>query len=361
MKIPFFDLKRQNESIASHINEAITEVFDSGQFILGGKVSAFEAAFAAYTGSKNCITCGNGTDALELSLQSLGVGEGDEVIVPAFGWVSPALAVNRVGADPVFADIESNGFNVSASTISPFINKNTKAVVIIHLYGNVCDINSIVKLCNEHGLLLIEDCAQAHGARVNGKHVGLFGDIGIFSFYPTKNLGCLGDGGCVITNNDEIAHRIAQLGNYGRSNNQFQIEARNSRLDELQAALLLKKLPMLNQWNDRRREIATIYDYHIKEKLGGKKNEVNSVFYQYPLLSENRQELKKYLREKGIETDIHYPFTIPMALSLSSHGQFPNAQQASEQVLSLPIFPELSNEEVFYIARSVQNFTVSTN
>ncbi len=332
------DPKKLNEEV----QKAITKVVDSGIFIQGEMVRRFEQNFAKYLGVNHCVTCGNGTDALEMSLEVLSIGQGDEVILPAFGWVSPAMAVKRSGATPVFVDVEYTTGNIDISLVQAAISERTKAIIPIHLFGNPCDIISLRKLCGDYKIYLIEDCAQAHGAEVQGKKVGSFGELAVFSFYPTKNLGAFGDGGALVTNNDQLAEKLRALRDYGRtSRHEFNFAGRNSRLDEIQAAVLGVKLRYLDRINEERRERAKI----LWEKIALPKKDfpVNSVFHQFVIKVKDRDEVLSVLKQ----LDIHYPFTIPETINY--HNNYPIAKGLSEESISLPLYTRLSEIEITYI------------
>lgn len=333
MKIPFFSLFKQHEELSQELNEAFSRVVRQGQFILGDEVLAFESSFAGYLGAGHCIACGNGTDALELAFEALGIGTGDEVIVPAFGWHSCYLALKRLGATPVVVDVGQD-MNLDSGLIPRFISKSTKAVVAIHLFGLPCDILALKQVCEAHGLLLIEDCAQAHGAEVAGSRVGAHGDVGVFSFYPTKNLGAMGDGGAVTCRDLQMAERIKQLRDYGRPAMQ---EGRNSRLDELQAAFLNVKLKYLDAWNERRRANAKSYALGIGDAYSA-----SSVYHQYVLRVKDRDLFRARMDQVGIGTSVHYPFHL-------STDEGSHAARLSREVVSLPVFPELTDIEISYI------------
>ncbi|WP_421877803.1 DegT/DnrJ/EryC1/StrS family aminotransferase [Marinoscillum sp.] len=342
MQIPFFDLKRQIQNLKPELDEAINRVLGNGNFILGEEVSKFEQEFASYLSVAHCITCANGTDALELVLEALGIGRGDEVILPAFGWVSGAHAVRRARAKPVFVDVEISTGNIDVRLVQDAITDQTKAVMPIHLYGNPCDITTLRNICDKHQLYLIEDCAQAHGAEVEGQKVGTFGDAAIFSFYPTKNLGCFGDGGAVVTNDKNLADQIRMLRDYGRDGSgKFLFDGRNSRLDEIQAAVLRVKLGYLDQWNARRKEIASTYESALKGE--GIVKSDGSVHHQCVISVSDRDALRSHLEKSGIRTAIHYEF-----IDTAAH-HFTQSNTLCQSVLSLPCFPELTEKEIVYI------------
>ncbi len=351
MQIPFFDLSRQNQILEKDLQERFKAFLHKGRAILGDEVTAFETDFAKYTGSKYCVSCGNATDALEMALSAMEIGFGDEVIVPAFGWVSVVSAVLRQGAKPVFVDVKHDG-NIDPQLIEQKITPRTKAVLIIHLYGHPCEIREIRAICKEYSIKLIEDCAQAHGARVDDIHVGNFGEVGIFSFYPTKNLGALGDAGAILTNNEETFHRIQRIRDYGRTvNGEFSQLGRNSRMDELQASILGLKLQKLDKWIERRREISEKYN----RVLGDYIKSEDSVWYKYVFTVTKRLEVINQLKEAGIETGIYYSFQLDQ-LPYFRTGSPPMvmAQKLAQTTLSLPLFPEMTNEEISYICEELK-------
>lgn len=346
MHIPFFDLKRQSETLSSQLSQTITSVIEKGSFILGEEVRRFEQAFAGYIGASHCIGCANGTDALELALEAIGIQPGDEVIIPAFGWISVYTAVHRSGGIPVFVDVDLTTGNLDPAALKAWVSPKSKALIVMHLYGNAADMAAIQELCHEEGLLLIEDCAQAHGTVHAGKRLGSFGDLSTFSFYPTKNLGCFGDGGAVLTSDPALSKRLRALSNYGRgAHGGFDLVGRNSRLDELQAAILSLKLNYLDRWNERRRAIAARY----LEVLEGKSTLGNGAgsYHQFCLRVKDREGFVRQMQDAGIGTAVHYPFAISTAYRASGH--FPNAEMLSQQLVSVPIYPELTEIEISYI------------
>lgn len=351
MQIPFFDLTRQNQFLEDQLESVYNRFLRRGRAILGEEVEAFESSFSRYTGSKYCLTCGNATDAIEMTLSALGIGHGDEVIVPAFGWVSAVTAVQSVGARPTFVDVKHDG-NIDPQLITPKITPRTKAILVIHLYGHPCEIREIRTICKTHNLRLIEDCAQAHGARVGGIHVGNFGDVGIFSFYPTKNLGALGDAGAIITSDEDIFQSLLMNRNYGRNDKGefFQI-GRNSRMDELQAAILNVKLPLLDDWITIRKSISDQFN----DVVGAYIKAEESVWYKYVLRVARRQNVINQLKDVGIETGIYYPFQLDQ-LPYCQTGKPPLAmsQKLAQTTLSLPLFPEMTNEEISYICEELK-------
>ena len=351
MEIPFFDLKRQNEALKGEYADWLDRFLRGGQTILGEEVALFEKEFATNIGVKHCITCGNATDALEILLDVLEIGDGDEVMVPAFGWVSVVSSILKLGATPVFVDVGEDG-NIEVSSVENLINEKTRALVPVHLYGNPCDIESLRTICKANSIFLIEDCAQAHGATLNGKYLGSIGDASVFSFYPTKNLGAMGDGGAILTSNDQLADLLRMSRNYGRNEKkEFVLPGRNSRLDEWQAGILRIKLRYLESWNKRRKEIAANYN----SALGKAIQSDESVYYKYVVSVKERSKVIGLLDKKGIETAIYYPFQLDQLAYLGNKKRpLPVSEKLSHQVLSTPLFPEMTKEEITYICEQLQ-------
>lgn len=352
MNIPFVDLKAQYQSIQEEIDLAIQSVIDQTSFIGGDIINDFERKFAQYVGVNHCVGVANGTDAIEIALKALGIGVGDEVIVPALTWISTAGAVSNVGAEPVFADVTEDTRAIDPDQVVRKISPKTKAIIPVHLYGLPSPMDALLELAAEHDLKVIEDCAQAHGAEFNDKRVGAFGDIATFSFYPGKNLGAYGDAGAIVTNNGDLAKTCKMISNHGQvSKHDHQIIGRNSRLDTLQAAVLSKKLPHLEKWTQDRIRIATWYDQYLTsvEKPVIPKN-MRHVFHLYVIESENRDALLKKMKENHIGCAIHYPTPLPHLCSYAyqgnSKGDFPVAEKLCSQILSLPMYAELSESQV---------------
>ena len=358
--IPFFDLSRQHDALSEQLKDAWERVLEKNWFILGEEVKQFEASFAAYLGVDHCISCGNGTDALELALEAGGIGHGDEVIVPANTWVSVAEAVLRRGAAPVFADSLAAAYTIAPESVIRCLTPKTKAIIVVHQYGNPARMDELTSIAKTHRLLLIEDCAHAHGAEYHGKKIGSLGDFGCFSFYPTKNLGCLGDGGAVVTNSYKKSEQIRLIANHGQLGRNIHEKAgRNSRLDEVQAAFLNVKLPYLDRWNQRRRDIAATYKSglgRVATILPAHANHAPSVFHQFVVLVANRDAVADHLRKRGIGTAVHYPSLISDMAPYAHFRNDPAGLTISEKekigLLSLPVFPELTNEEVAYVVRN---------
>ncbi|OGG14321.1 hypothetical protein A2773_03410 [Candidatus Gottesmanbacteria bacterium RIFCSPHIGHO2_01_FULL_39_10] len=363
--IPFFDIKRQNENIRNELDEAIAGVIDGGVYILGPKVAKFEKEFAKYIRVKYAVGVASGTDAISLALLAMGIGDGDEVILPANAYPS-VFAISAIGAIPKLVDIDPQTYNLDPLKIEKVISKKTKAIIPVHLYGQPADLSSIIAIGKKYKIPVIEDCAQAHGAEFLGKKVGSIGDIGCFSFYPTKNLGAFGDGGMVVTNNKEIYEKVKLYRMYGEKERYKSIlSGRNSRLDELQAAILLAKLKYLDKWNKRRKEISKKYNFqfsifNFQFRKPYESVYARHIYHLYVIRTKRRDELKKYLEKHGIGTAIHYPVPIHLVPSFKylgyKKGDFPESERASEEVLSLPIYPELRDEEVDKIAGAIVKF-----
>lgn len=349
MTIPFLDLKSPYIELKGELEAAFKRVMKSGWYILGKEVEAFEAEFAAYCESKHCIGVGNGLDALNLILRAIDIGPGDEVIVPANTYIATWLAISYSGATPVPVEPDERTYNINPGLIEAAITKRTKAILPVHLYGQPADMDPINALAARYGLKVIEDAAQAHGARYKGRRAGSLGDAGGFSFYPGKNLGAIGDGGAVVTNDDELDDRIRTLRNYGsKVKYHNEVKGFNSRLDELQAALLRVKLPKLDEWNDRRRAVAKEYLQHLAAVpdliLPNVPNWAEPVWHLYVVRHPQRDVLQKKLSEADIVTLIHYP--IPPHRSKAYFREFAGvsfhiAERFADTVLSLPIGPHL--------------------
>lgn len=363
--VPQFTTARQFEAIASEVREAIERVLATNWFVLGGELEALEQAFAAYCGVAHCVGVANGTDAIELALRACEVGPGDEVIIPAFTANFTALAVSATGAVPVLVDVAEETATLDPALVEPALTPATKAIVPVHLYGRPADMAPIRAIARRYNLNVIEDVAQAHGARYGGRPVGSLGDLGAFSFYPTKNLGAYGDGGAVVTDNGELAARLRLLRHGGiESGYMSVIKGRNSRLDDLQAAILGAKLPHLDAWSERRRDIARAYTQALGDvdELVTPADAAGSyhVFHLYVIQSEKRDALASYLAARGIGTKVHYPHALhQLAAYPEWHGLaggFPNAERLAETVLSLPMFPEMTDEEVAAVCAGVLDF-----
>lgn len=366
MNIPYLDLSKIHKPMQQELDEAYRAVTANEWYIQGEYCDKFEKAFAAYCGVRECIGVGNGLDALRLILMGMGIGAGDEVIVPAHTFIATVLAVSYVGAVPVLVDADPDTYLIDVNKIEGHITERTKAVIAVHLYGRLCDMDAICGLAKKHGLYVIEDAAQAHGAKTGDKKAGSFGDAAGFSFYPGKNLGALGDGGAVTTSDAELAKKIRALANYGAFERYHHIyQGCNSRLDELQAALLLKKLAYLDGWNEERRRIAEKYLREIKnDKIILPEIDFSSlgehVFHIFPVLCKKREELQEVLRVKGIGSNIHYPIPIPRQGAYEEQGwdmsEFVVTEKICAQELSLPLYPGMSVAEVEYVIDCVNAF-----
>ena len=362
--VPFVDLSAQHQSIAAEIRDAVSRVMESGWFILGPEVEAFERDFARVAGTSHAVGVASGTDALTLSLWALGVSPGDEVITTSLTAAFTALAISRAGARPVFADVEREGLTLSAGSAAEKINPRTKAILPVHLYGNVCDLPALLKVADRAGIPVVEDACQAHGATLGGRPAGSWGAAGCFSFYPTKNLGALGDGGLIATNDEALAGRLRRLRNGGQENRYVHQEAGfNSRLDEMQAALLRAKLPHLYAWNERRRALAALYRALLEkaplvwvDSLPTAEPACHLMVARAP----ERDRLREALRDSGVQTLIHYPIPVHLQPAYRDLGQpkgsCPEAERAAGEILSLPLYPELHDSQVERVARAISKF-----
>jgi dTDP-4-amino-4,6-dideoxygalactose transaminase len=351
MKVPFLDLKASYTELQAELDEAYGRVMRSGWFIMGAELEAFESEFAAYCGAEHCVGVANGLDALQLILRALGVGAGDEVIVPSNTFIATWLAVSYAGATPVPAEPDERTYNLDPAAVEAAITPRTKAIIPVHLYGQPADMDSINDLAGKYGLAVVEDAAQAHGALYRERHVGSLGHAAAYSFYPGKNLGALGDGGAVVTNDAALADRVRVLRNYGsRVKYYHEIEGFNSRLDELQAALLRVKLARLDEWNERRRRVAEFYLQNLEGVAGLSLPFVPEwaapVWHLFVVGHARREALQEHLSAAGISTLIHYPLPPHLQTAYASlghgRGAFPRAERMAREVLSLPIGPHLS-------------------
>ena len=359
--IPFLDLAATHALIERDILDALQRVVRAGQFILGPEVEAFEREFAAYCGAEHCIGVGNGLDALFLILRASGIGSGDEVLVPANTFIATWLAVSHAGATPVPVEPLETSYNIDPAAIEQAITSRTRAIIPVHLYGQPADMDAVKKIAARHGLLVIEDAAQAHGAGYKGNRAGSLGGAAAFSFYPGKNLGALGDGGAVVTSDAELARRIRQLRNYGSEiKYDHQLAGFNSRLDELQAAVLRVKLRHLDDWNARRRSAAAYYLSHLlpaRIGLPAVPHFADPVWHLFVIRSERRDALRGALAAKSIETGIHYPVP-PHMQPAYAHlampaGSLPIGERLHAQVLSLPIGPTITQEQLTRVVEIV--------
>lgn len=361
--IPQVDLTRQHAALREALLEAAGRVLTTSQFILGGEGRALEAEVASLSGVRHAVGVGSGTDALHLALRALGVGPGDEVITPAFSFVASASAVVHAGARPVFADIDLETFTVDPAEVERRLTARTRAVIVVHLYGHPADMEALGAIARRRGVALVEDAAQAIGAAYAGRPVGSLGVVGCLSFYPTKNLGACGDAGMVVTDREELADRVRRLRNHGSREKYRHVELGwASRLDELQAALLRVKLRHLPGWTEARRRLAARYATLLAGLplvLPRERAPATHVYHHYTVRSAARDALAKALADLGVGTALHYPVPVPGQLVFGSvpapgEGEHPRAWQASREVLSLPCFPELTEEEIETVGRAVR-------
>ena len=363
MKIPFVDLHAQYLTIKQEIDRAIAEVISQSAYNRGPHVNAFEEAWARTLGVKRCVSCANGTDAIYIALRGLGLKRGDEVITSAHSWISTSQAITAAGGRIVFCDTDEETFTIDPIEIERKITPATVGIVPVHLYGQAADMSAIMAIAKKHNLWVLEDCAQAHLAKYNGRYVGTFGNAGTFSFYPGKNLGAYGDAGCIVTNDDRLADWLATFPRHGGKGDHI-IEGINSRMDGLQAAILNAKLPHLPVWTQARRLVAALYDELLGDVGDVITPEVGSnrdhVYYLYVIRTENRDVLRKHLSKAGISTVLNYPKALPFfpAYAHLSHvpKDFPVAYFNQSRILSLPIFPEMTKEMIDYVVSQIRNF-----
>lgn len=364
MKIPFVSFLPMEQELDTEIREAFDRVYKRSWYIEGIEDGAFEKSFAEYCDVDYCVGTGNGLDALILALKALGIKDGDEVIVPSNTYIATALAVTYVGATPIFVEPELHTFNIDPSKIESAISDRTKVIMPVHLYGQPCDMDSIMSLAKKYSLYVVEDCAQAHGATYKGRKVGSFGDVAGFSFYPGKNLGALGDAGATVSNSKEIVDKVRALGNYGSDYKYHHIyQGNNSRLDEIQAAFLAAKLPHLDKVNEERRRIASKYLNGITNGeviLPYVSIDAVPVWHIFGIRCNRRDEIEKYLSDNGIGTNKHYP--IPMHLQECyknlgyKAGDFPIAEEISTTELSLPMYYGITDEQIKYVIECINSF-----
>lgn len=394
LKIPLINLKKQYKTISEQANTKVCEVLNSAQYIMDENVKKIEKEFSSYLGVTHSISVGNGTDALVIALEAFGIGEGDEVITTPFTFFATAESISAVGATPVFVDVRLDTFNIDPTKIEEKITSRTKAIMPVHIFGQPADMNEINKIAKKHNLKVIEDACQAVGAEYKGRKIGILGDVACFSFFPTKNLGCAGDGGMIVTNDDELATICRGLKTHGSGENgkkaynilnniNEEVEedksidntvynplkyynyliGHNSRLDEVQAAILRIKLPLLDEWNEKRRENAKFYNQELSSTNLVTPHEdeyVKHVYHMYVLQSEKREELVEFLKKNGIATGIYYPVPIHLQKAYTNlgyeEGSLSNAEYLSKRTFAIPMFAELTNEEKEYIAESLKEF-----
>jgi dTDP-4-amino-4,6-dideoxygalactose transaminase len=367
MSIPFVDLKAQYQSIKVEVSDAIDRVISNTAFIGGDDLKQFDKEFAAYCEAKACVSVGNGTDALYIAMRALGIGAGDEVITVAHTFIATSEAITLVGAKPVFVDIESDTMLMSPDAIVAAITPKTKAIIAVQLYGQPCDMDRIMAIAKEHNLKVIEDAAQAHGASWNGKRVGSLGDVACFSFYPGKNLGAYGDGGAIVSNDEDLIKRAKMIANHGRLEKYtHEIEGVNSRLDGLQAAILRVKLPYLDKWNVERQRVAARYLDKLKDSaavvLPTIRPQANPVWHLFVVRVKNREAFQAHLKAQGISTGVHYPIPLHQQQAYEylgmPIGSLPTTEKVAAEIVSLPIYPELTDSMVDDVVRAVLAYSV---
>jgi len=362
-KIPLVDLKAQYLSMRKEIDGAIQKIVDDSSFIMGEPVRCFEQNFARFCRVKYVIGCSSGSSALDLALMASGIGKGDEVITVPNTFIATTEAITHVGAKIKFVDINKDTLLMDLDKLEKTITQKTKAIIPVHLHGQMCDMRRIREVANDNNLIVIEDSAQAHGATFNGRQPGYYGDAATFSFFPAKNLGCFGDGGAVITNNSEIAEKVRLLANHGKtSKHKHAIEGYNYRLDAIQASILDVKLPYLSGWIEKRRRHAKFYDVKLPSWIMTpvEDGRAKHVYHMYVIRVNNRDKLMKYLKAQGIGCGIHYP--IPLHLQPAyeylgyKKGSFPVAEEMADKILSIPVYPELTYEQQEYIIDKIKEF-----
>jgi dTDP-4-amino-4,6-dideoxygalactose transaminase len=361
MYVPFVDLKLQYQNIQSQIDKGIQSVINETAFISGKYATAFEEAFAQYLGVNHVIACANGTDSLEILLKAYQIGAGDEVIVPANSWISTSECVTTVGAKLVFVDSHPTLYTIDVTKIEEKITPRTKAIIPVHLYGCPADMDTIMQMANKHNLIVIEDCAQAHGASYRGKTIGTIGHASSFSFYPGKNLGAYGDAGGMATNDEAIATKARMIANHGRlGKHDHGVEGRNSRMDGIQAAILTAKLPYLEQWTQARMQHAQRYLSNLQHagiQLPVIPDGIRHVFHLFVVQVPHREKVQQQLKEQGIDTGIHYPIALPLlkAYAYMEHqpNDFPVAAGQMDKLLSLPMYAELTQNQIDFVSEKL--------
>ncbi len=364
MNVPLIDLNIINREIYAEIKDKIEEMIFTSAFVSGKQIEKFEAEFAKYLGVRHCLAVSTGTAALELALMSLDIKEGDEVIIPTNSFIAAAEAVSRVGAKPVFAEIEEETYNIDANQVEKLITKRTKVIVPVHLYGQTAAMDKLKELAKKYKISLIEDACQAHGALYKNVKAGALGNLGCFSFYPSKNLGAWGEGGLVSTNNSKLADKIKILRDHGAIQKyHHELIGSNFRLIELQGLVLSAKLKHLDEWNERRRQAAALYNQLLKDSAIVTPKELperKHVYYVYVIRSKMRDALQKFLTGQGIGTGIHFP--IPLHLQKAYQylnyklGDFPVAERVTQEILSLPLYPGITAEQVKFVAEKIKEF-----
>ena len=365
MKVPFVDLKTQYANLKPEIDKAIFDVIENSLFIGGEVVKDFEDAFANLYGVKNCVSTANGTDSLYIVMKMLEIGRGDEVITVANSWISSSETISQTGAKPVFVDIHPDFYSIDEKKLESVITQNTKCIIPVHLFGQMCNMDIIMKIANKYDIPVLEDCAQSHFSSFKGKRAGTFGIAGSFSFYPGKNLGAYGDAGCIITDNYDFSQKCRKFARHGAlKKHQHEIEGINSRLDGIQAAVLSTKLPYIMDWTEKRKRVAAKYN-QLLNGVGDivtpivRENSEHS-FHLYVIRTNKRDNLKSFLLANGIQTSIHYPVALPNMQAYNYLGtskeDFPIASSYESKILSLPIFPEISDEQILFVCNCIKSF-----
>jgi len=363
--VPFVDLQAQHRALAADIRVAVDEVLTDCNFILGKQVGEFERAFAAYVGVGHAVGVSNGLDALRIALAALGIGPGDEVIVPANTYIATALAASALGARVVLVDCDASTYNLDPAKLERAITLRTRVVIPVHLTGQPADMAPILEIAERRGLQVLEDAAQAHGAQYRGRPCGSMGIAGCFSFYPAKNLGAAGDGGMIVTQNEKLARQARKLSNYGEVVKYEHTEkGLNARLDTLHAAILQVKLPHLDDWNRQRARHAQRYRQRLAGigdiRLPGVLPECTHVYHLFMVQTSRRDALRQFLQDRGVQTGIHYPTPIHLQPAYADHGwkkgDFPVAEELASQIVSLPMFPELRDEQIDYVCERIGEF-----
>lgn len=365
MDVPFLDLKAQNNSIMSELREALAPVIENAEFILGPATEGFEKDFAAYIGTKECVGLNNGTSALHMALQALELGPGDEIITTPHTWISTSWAISYVGATPVYVDIDPESYNLDPTRVEAAITDRTKAILPVHLYGQAADVVTLKAIAEKHGLLLIEDTAQAQGAILAGQRLGSIGDVGCFSFYPGKNLGAFGEAGAIVTNDAELAARIRRLRDHAQDGRHHHVELGfNTRMEGIQGAVLQVKLRHIDRWNEMRRQHALRYHENLAGIKGIKLPVCTQpeahVWHLFVVQVESmeREAFRSHLADQGVATAVHYPTPVPYQPVYQSlgyqQGAFPVAEQVMSRCVSLPMFPELTNEQIDYTTQAIR-------
>jgi len=365
--IPFVDLQTQSRAIKADVLRRIGDVIDGARYILGREVEEFEEQFAAYCGTRHCVGLANGTEALHLALRALGIGPGDEVITAGNSFAATAFAIAHAGADAVLVDIDPADFNIDVALIERAVTSRTKAIMPVHLYGQPARMREIREIADRHGLKIIEDVAQGHGAEIDGQRCGSFGDIGCFSFYPGKNLGAFGDGGAIVTNSGELAEQVRLLRNYGqRQKNRHELLGYNSRLDTLQACVLLSKMRHIEAWTEQRRCVAAWYREALADVdvvLPAERDDARHVYHLFVIRAARRDALIATLAEENIACGIHYPNPLNTATPLQNVPTIPPGlpvcHRVADEIVSLPMYPELRRDQVSRIADALGKFVLS--